>query len=100
MTVCGLFKPAESGAWRGTMRGSMGRALCFMLFLATVSAAGTASAQFSNRRLGLELGGYRFTDQDITVGIPIILEGTYYIENSFDVGIRVSPLNVFLTRAS
>lgn len=58
-----------------------------------------ARAQFANKRLGIELGGFAFTDRNMTAGIAAQLEGNYYIENGFDVGLRV-PFALMLTRNS
>jgi outer membrane protein len=58
-----------------------------------------ARAQFANKRLGFELGGFSFNDRNVTAGLAVQLEGNYYIENGFDVGIRV-PAILLLTRQS
>jgi outer membrane protein len=58
-----------------------------------------AQAQFANKRLGFELGGFSFNDAEVTAGIAVQLEGNYYIENGFDVGIRV-PAILMLTKTS
>jgi outer membrane protein len=69
-----------------------------VLFLALV--AGTnAFAQFANKRIGFELGGLSFTDRELTFGLAAQLEGNIYIENGFDVGLRV-PFILFFTRGS
>ncbi len=58
-----------------------------------------AQAQFANKRLGFELGGFSFNDAEITGGLAVQLEGNYYVENGFDVGIRI-PAVLLLTRVS
>ncbi len=56
-----------------------------------------ARAQFANKSLGLELGGFSFNDRNMTVGICAQLEGTFYVESGFEIGIRV-PFAWMLTR--
>ena len=58
-----------------------------------------ARAQFANKRLGFELGGFSFNDAEITAGVAAQLEGNIYIENGIDVGIRI-PAVLLLTRVS
>lgn len=68
----------------------------FGLVLFLMLAGTQAHAQFSNRRIGFELGGLKFDDSEVVGGPSVQLEGTFYIENGFDVGLRV-PFTLFLT---
>lgn len=77
----------------------MRKVLTFTVVCAALLGATQAHAQFANKRVGIGFSAYRFTDNDITVGLAPVLEGSYYIENSFEVGIRV-PFTIFLTRLS
>ena len=79
------------------MRARMRKALTSIAFGAALFFSSEAHAQFANKRIGLELGVYRFSDNDITLGLPLVLEGSFYIENGFEVGLRV-PLTLYLTR--
>ena len=58
-----------------------------------------ARAQFANKRIGLELGAFSFSDSNLSVGLSALLDGNIYIENGFDVGLRV-PFTLFLTKTS
>lgn len=72
----------------------------FGLVLVVALVGGTqAHAQFANKRIGFEAGAFKFTDRELTFGIAAQLEGNYYIENGFDVGLRV-PFVLFLTTSS
>jgi outer membrane protein len=62
-------------------------------------AAGQAHAQFSNRRIGLELSPMRFTDRELTTGLMAMLDGAVYLDDGFEVGLRV-PFAMFLTATS
>jgi outer membrane protein len=59
-------------------------------------ASGAAHAQFQNRHLGIELSPMRFTDAEVTTGLMAVLDGAYYLDNGFEIGLRV-PLAMFLT---
>jgi outer membrane protein len=67
-----------------------------LVFTAALLAAGQAHAQFANKHIGFELGAIKFTDRELKVGLAAQLEGNIYIENGFDVGLRV-PFVLFLT---
>lgn len=58
-----------------------------------------AQAQFANRRIGFEVGGFTFNDREVTAGLSFQIEGTFYIENGFEVGARI-PASLLLTRQS
>lgn len=62
--------------------------LCMGLFTA---AEAHATASFANRSLGLGVSGFRLLGEESGVdwGIPLTLEGGYYIENGFDLYLRV-----------
>ncbi len=62
-------------------------------------SASAAQAQFANKRLGIEVGGLSFQDHDITFGLVAALDGSYYIENGFEIGLRI-PFALLLTRES
>jgi outer membrane protein len=62
-------------------------------------AASAAHAQFANRHIGLELSPMRFTDHELTTGFSATLDGSWYLDNGFDVGLRV-PFAMFLTTTS
>jgi outer membrane protein len=64
-----------------------------------VLTASTAHAQFANKRIGFELGGLSFKDSEIKWGLMAQLEGSYYIENGFEVGLRI-PFFLFITGQS
>jgi outer membrane protein len=60
-----------------------------LVVVAVVLAAGAAQAQFANKSLGVGLGYERFnTDQPFEWAIPLSLESSLYIENSFDLTAR------------
>ncbi len=59
-------------------------------------ASGVAHAQFQNRHVGIELSPMRFTDADVTAGLMAVLDGAFYLDNGFELGLRV-PLAMFLT---
>jgi outer membrane protein len=61
-----------------------------------VLTGSAAHAQFANKRIGFELGGMSFKDNEIKAGLLAQLEGSYYIENGFEVGLRV-PFYLFFT---
>lgn len=67
--------------------------------IAALLAASSAHAQFANRHVGLELSPMRFTDHELTTGMSATLDGSYYLDNGFEVGLRV-PFAVFLTTQS
>jgi outer membrane protein len=69
-----------------------------VLMLATL-AGQEARAQFANRRMGFELGGFTFNDREVVAGLGVHLEGSFYVENGFDLGARVGA-NLLLTRLS
>lgn len=58
------------------------------LFLAPV-----AHAQFANRSLGLSVGYMSISDPHIPSAVPLSLESSLYIENGFDLTLRV-PLMI------
>lgn len=62
-------------------------------------ASATAHAQFQNRHLGIEISPMRFTDREVTTGLMAVLDGAYYLDNGFEIGLRV-PLAMFLTTSS
>lgn len=66
-----------------------------LLILALLASA-TAHAQFANRHIGIELAPMRFTDADVTTGLMAVLDGAWYLDNGFEIGLRV-PLAMFLT---
>jgi hypothetical protein len=68
-------------------------ALAVGLVGAVPAAAGTGS--FANRSLGLGIGGFKFLGETdgISWGLPVTLEGGYYIESGFDLYLRV-PLMI------
>ncbi|MBL8950984.1 MAG: hypothetical protein JNK82_09425 [Myxococcaceae bacterium] len=66
------------------------------LLVVALLASGTAHAQFQNRHLGIEVSPMRFTDADVTTGLMAVLDGAYYLDNGFEIGLRV-PLAMFLT---
>lgn len=68
-------------------------------FLVFVLVSASAQAQFANKRIGFEAGGFTFNDREITAGLAVQIEGSYYIENGFTIGVRV-PAILFLTRES
>ena len=70
-----------------------------LVILAVLAGSTLAHAQFANRRIGLELGVMKFTDRELSIGLMAQLEGTVYIENGFDIGLRV-PFILFLTNVS
>jgi outer membrane protein len=72
---------------------------CGWVFAVVLLAASAAQAQFANRRIGFELGALSFRDDELRVGLMAQLEGTYYIENGFEVGLRV-PFFLFLTTSA
>jgi outer membrane protein W len=79
---------------RTTLRLSV---LCLSLLAATQASA---SASFANRSLGIGVGGFRLLGDDqqlIDYGVPITLEGTYYIESGFDLYARI-PLMLLYQR--
>jgi len=54
-----------------------------------------ASAQFSNKSLGLALGYMKMNaDPSVDWAVPLSLEGSLYIESGFDLVIRVAPMLV------
>ena len=60
-------------------------------------AGGPARAQFANKSLGLGLGALHIdADAGVSWGVPLSLEGSLYIENGFDVMVRV-PLMVLVS---
>jgi outer membrane protein len=59
-------------------------------------ASGAAHAQFQNRHIGIEVSPMRFTDADVTTGLMAVLDGAWYLDNGFELGLRV-PLAMFLT---
>lgn len=63
--------------------------LALGLFSAAPAQAGTGS--FANRSLGLGVGGFKFLGEESGVdwGLPITLEGGYYLENGFELYLRV-----------
>jgi outer membrane protein len=76
------------------------RARRFGWVVAVALLAGSAAqAQFANRRIGLELGGLSFKDNDVKFGLMAQLEGSYYIENGFEVGLRI-PAILFIANTS
>src|SRR5690606_21126754 len=68
-----------------------------LVVLVTLLGGIEARAQFANKRLGLELGGFSFNDSNLTAGLSALLDGNIYVENGFDVGLKV-PFTLFLTR--
>lgn len=62
-------------------------------------ASATAHAQFANRRIGLEVSPMRFTDRELTTGLMAVLDGAVYLDNGFELGLRV-PFAMFLTGQS
>ncbi|GMU59314.1 MAG: hypothetical protein AMXMBFR34_10770 [Myxococcaceae bacterium] len=72
--------------------------LAAALLTAAPAAAGTGS--FANRSLGLGFGGFKFMGENelIDWGLPITLEGGYYLENGFDIYLRV-PLMLLYQKA-
>jgi len=65
-------------------------------FVVALIASGTAHAQFQNRHLGIEFSPMRFPDAEVTTGLMAVLDGAYYLDNGFELGLRV-PLAMFLT---
>lgn len=59
------------------------------LLAAVPAQAGTGS--FANRSLGLSVGGFKFLGEESGVdwGLPISLEGGYYLGDGFDLYLRV-----------
>ncbi len=71
--------------------------LCAALGLSTEASA---TASFANRSLGLGFGAFSLQPNGadiISWGLPITLEGGYYIENGFDLYLRV-PLMLLSQR--
>lgn len=68
------------------------------LMTAVPAQAGTGS--FANRSLGLSLGGFKFMGENelIDWGLPIALEGGYYLGDGFDLYLRV-PLMLLYQKA-
>ncbi len=75
------------------MRADMRQTLCLMVALCAVLGSSEAHAQFANRSLGLGFGFTRFEADSISFGLPITLEGTLYIEDGFDLFLRI-PLMI------
>ena len=75
----------------------MGKSRFGLVLLLALVGGQEARAQFANRRIGFELGGFTFNDREVTAGLSVQLEGTFYIENGFDVGLRI-PATLLLTR--
>ena len=75
----------------------MRRFLPLSLTALALLASAPAHAQFANKSLGLGLG-YMHIDADASVswGVPLSLEGSLYVENGFDVMVRV-PLMVLIS---
>ena len=67
--------------------------------LFTLVASASAHAQFQNRHIGIELSPMRFTDSDVTTGLMATLDGAWYLDHGFEIGLRV-PLAMFLTASS
>jgi hypothetical protein len=69
------------------------------LLILALLAADPALAQFANRHIGLELSPTRFTDHEITAGLSATLDGSTYLDDGFEVGLRV-PFALFTTTVS
>jgi outer membrane protein len=67
-----------------------------LLICALLAAPAAAHAQFANRHIGIELSPMRFTDASVTTGLMAVLDGAWYLDNGFELGLRV-PLAMFLT---
>lgn len=68
--------------------------------LLTAGAAQAGTGSFANRSLGLSLGGFVFNGENelIDWGVPLTLEGGYYVGSGFDVYLRV-PLMILKQKA-
>jgi hypothetical protein len=69
------------------------------LLIFALLAGNTAFAQFANRHVGIELSPMRFTDSELTTGLSATLDGSWYLDNGFELGLRV-PFAMFLTHVS
>lgn len=63
-----------------------------------VGSSGFASASYANRSVGLGLGGFKLLGDNselISWAVPLHIEGTYYIENGFDLYLKLQGMLMY-----
>ena len=74
----------------------MRKTLVSVAMLGCVLATSEAHAQFANKSLGVSPAFFKIFANDINWAIPLTIDGSFYIENGFDVFAHI-PVAIFST---